>query len=350
MLRFTTLSIAIGSLLCGSAAAQPSPDTKASADALFADGQRLLAAGDVNHACQKLAASLAVLDQLGVRLGLADCHERQGRLASAWVELREAAALADKQADPRAAAAHQRADALTPRLARIKITVGDADRLPGLVVHRDGTPLPDAAIGLALPSDPGVYSIDAIAPGHQPWSTKVTVSKPGELIAVTVPRLAETGAAPVAVEPAAPAAPASDVAPPAAPAPAATPAPAPAATPTPEPPADPRARRQLLAIGVGAGGVIALVTGIGIGLDAKHKWDVVGADCTDNLCDAHGLSLNHSARNVGTAGTIVGGVGVAALVTGVVLYLTAPAAQPLVEHARLDVDPAGVRVGYQARF
>src|SRR6185369_7977058 len=85
------------------AAAQNASDTKAKANELFADGQHLIAAGDFDGACSKFEASLQLLDRLGVRLNLADCHERQGRTATAWAEFREAASQADKQGDDRAA-------------------------------------------------------------------------------------------------------------------------------------------------------------------------------------------------------------------------------------------------------
>jgi hypothetical protein len=47
----------------------------------------------------------------------------------------------------------------------------------------------------------------------------------------------------------------------------------------------------------------------------------------------------------------VGSVGVAALIAGTVLYLTAPVARPVIEHARLEVDrSAGLQVSFAARF
>jgi outer membrane protein assembly factor BamD (BamD/ComL family) len=66
------------------AAAQDASKTKtvadkAAADTLFYQGKHLIAAGDVDRACQAFETSLRLFDQLGVRLNLADCHERQGR-------------------------------------------------------------------------------------------------------------------------------------------------------------------------------------------------------------------------------------------------------------------------------
>jgi tetratricopeptide (TPR) repeat protein len=111
------------------AAAQNASDTKAAADALFDEGKRLIAAGNVDQACAKFEASLQRLDRLGVRLNLADCHEQQGRTATARAEFDEAALQAKERGDDRAAYARQRADALKPRLARLAISVPPASRV-----------------------------------------------------------------------------------------------------------------------------------------------------------------------------------------------------------------------------
>jgi len=167
--------------LCPALAAAQNADNKAAADALFDEGKRLLAAGDVDHACPKLEASLQLLDQLGVRLNLADCHERQGRTATAWAEFRAAASQADKRGDARATYARQRTDALAPRLVKLQISVPAANQLPGLTVKRDGAAVPSEAFDTPLPVNPGGYTIDASAPGHQAWSTRAEPKKPGEV-------------------------------------------------------------------------------------------------------------------------------------------------------------------------
>ena len=43
----------------------------------------------------------------------------------------------------------------------------------------------------------------------------------------------------------------------------------------------------------------------------------------NHLCDAEGVSINHDAHLFCNAATIVGGIGLAALITGTVLYVTA---------------------------
>ena len=295
------------------AAAQNTSDTKAAANALFEEGKRLITAGDVDDACSKFEASLQLLDQLGVRLNLADCHERQGRTATAWAEFSEAASQADKRRDARAAYARQRAGTLELRLTKLRISVLPANQLPALAVRRDGVVVPSEAFGTPLPVDPGSYTINASATGYLTWSTRIDARKPGAVITVEVPRLV---AVPANAEP------------------------------------DPQHRRHLLGLGVGGGGVALVGLAVVFGLEARSKWGSVGTHCDANhLCDAEGVSINHDARLFGNAGTIVGGIGLAALSVGTVLYVTAPAARPVIEHARLDVhENSRVQIGFGGSF
>lgn len=295
------------------AAAQNASDTKAAANALFDEGKRLMAAGDVDHACAKFEASMQLVDQLGVRLNLADCHERQGRTATAWAEFSEAASQAGKRGDPRAAYAHQRAEALAPRLTRLVISVAPANRPPGLVVRRDNVAVPSEAFGTPLPVDPGSHTITASATGDQTWSTRIESRMPGELVTVQVPRLI-------------------------------------AMRRIEEP--SPRSGRRLLGLGVGAGGIGLIGAAVALGLEARSKWASVGAHCdASHLCDAEGVSINHRARLYGNAGTVAGGLGLAALIAGTVLYVTAPAARPVIEHARVEVGAdASVQIGFAGRY
>ena len=71
----------------------------------------------------------------------------------------------------------------------------------------------------------------------------------------------------------------------------------------------------------------------------------------NRVCDDTGVSINHDARLLGNTGTIVGGVGLAALIAGTVLYVTAPAARGVIEHAQVDIhDNSRVQIGFGGRF
>ncbi len=81
---------------------------------------------------------------------------------------------------------------LEPKLSRLVIVVPDDARTDGLSVRRDGTILGEAALGTAMPVDPGQHRISAEAPGHEAWSTTVELGSTGDLRTVTIRPLAET--------------------------------------------------------------------------------------------------------------------------------------------------------------
>jgi hypothetical protein len=78
----------------------------------------------------------------------------------------------------------------------------------------------------------------------------------------------------------------------------------------------------------GGAGVAAVGFGIVLALSAKSSWENApgcnGTQCTSNA----GIDATNSARSTGVAATAVFIVGAAAATTGVVLWLTAPPAQP----------------------
>jgi hypothetical protein len=328
--------------------AQGSSGDKAAADALFDEGKKLLAAGDAAHACPKFETSLKLFDQLGTRLNLADCYEKAGRTASAWAEFREAASLADKRGDRRSKFARDRAAALQPRLVKLAIIVPPASRLPGLAVRRDGVAVPAELFDTPVPVDPGKYTVDAAASGYQGWSTTVDAATPGAELKVEVPKLAVV-----------PREPAPEV-------PRVVDQKLPKITPAGDIKVEPsvkasdedqpvdsgaRRRRHLVSYAVGGAGVVALGIGVVLGLEAKHKWDQAGSHCAGSVCDATGASIDSDARSLGNTGTIVGGIGLAAAATAVVLYLTAPPARAVAEHTSFQLLPrSGGVMTWTTRF
>lgn len=155
------------------------------ADSLFADGKRLVAAGSIDQGCEKFAASLALDPALGTTLHLAHCRDQQGRFAEAYRLFERAEALAKSRKDKRAAVARRELARLGKRVARVKLTIGNADT-PGLTVTLGDLTVTDLAAVQVV--DPGQYSIEVSAPGYVTWRT-VETALVGKSQTVVVPDL-----------------------------------------------------------------------------------------------------------------------------------------------------------------
>jgi serine/threonine-protein kinase len=312
-------ALAVGIACAASAAAQDGM-TKATAEALFADGRRLMASGDYVAACPKFAASQKLDPGIGTTLNLADCYEKLGRVASAWAEFRSAASGARAAgATEREQLATERARSLEARLSYLTITA--PARSAGLQIARDGAPIDPALLGTAIPIDPGAHTIEAVAPGKSKWSVSIDVGSSASRITVSVPELG------VGVAPGAPAAvrPVAD-------------------------PAQYGAAQRGLGIGVAALGAIALGAGTVFGLKASSNWDEAKSHCTayPHGCDVQAVSLAQDARAASNASTVSFVIGVAGLGGGALLFFTAPK-NPSTEKA-LSLRILPTEIALRARF
>jgi len=168
-------------LLGGRAHAQ-----RAEADVEFQRGRALLAKGDIAEACAAFEASMKLDPERGTLYNLGLCHEKLGKLASAWSELEELSRTDTNEARARDAKAH--AAALLPRLPRMHLVVESA--ADGLVVMRDNvdvTPL----VNKQAPVDPGKYTFEARAPGRQTFTLEVDLTTEGKTVEVEIPALHE---------------------------------------------------------------------------------------------------------------------------------------------------------------
>jgi hypothetical protein len=293
-----------------SAGAQPTPDQRAAAAALFEDGKKLMAAGKLDQACPKLAESQNLDPGMGTLFNLALCHEKAGRTASAWVGFREVAALAKAAGQgEREKVAHEKEAALEPKLIRLKITVSAG---AGVEVKRDGLVIGSAIWGTAVPVDPGKHVVSASAPGKETWETTITADQPGKTLTLEVPPLAEKKG-PAATPPPSPIAPAT---PPAQPAPDAAP---------------PRPWQRPLGITSLAVGAVGLGVGTAFGFMAKSAFDgsnTSGAcDAKTNRCSDAGLDQRADAVKKGNIGTGLFIAGAVLAAGGIVLWATAPSAK-----------------------
>jgi tetratricopeptide (TPR) repeat protein len=183
-------------LLAGTARAED----PAAAEALFQEGRKLLADGQVAAACEKLKESFAQESMSGTLLNLAACYEKQGRTATAWARFREAVSLAKAQGKAdQAAEATRRFKALELELSRIAIAVPEP--VPGLTIERDDQEVVPASYGVQVPVDPGPVQVVASAPGYKSFKVTVEVAPKRDKKTVTVPKLEKMEGAAVAQEP-----------------------------------------------------------------------------------------------------------------------------------------------------
>jgi hypothetical protein len=196
-------------------AAPPATDPVA-AEVLFQEGRRLLKAGDVFSAREKLIESLRLDPAVGTLANLAECEETLGRTASAWQRWRQAADQMSSR-DPRRRQALARAARLEKIVPRLRITV--ASGAPASIrVERDGVRLGEATFGVSMPIDPGHHVVVSSTLEHWPLRFDLIMTE-GET------RSLEVDVGPL-LEPVPPEAPP-------------TPAPAPGVRPAAPPPAGP---------------------------------------------------------------------------------------------------------------
>lgn len=289
------------------AAQQPGGDV-ATAQALFDDGKRLMAAGKYAEACPKLVESQRLDPGGGTLFAIALCHEAEGRTATAWADYN--LALAEAKRDGRkdreeAAAAKEKA--LEAKLTKVRVVVND--KTPGLALTRDGFSVGEAQWGTALPIDPGEHAFTAKAPGKIDWTQTVSIVGEGKTTDVVVPELGEAPKPPPPVVPPMTSAP-----------------PPPVTQPQPtELQSSGINAQKAWAVVAGGVGILGLGVGAGFGASAISKWHEASAKCPNDRCtDPSSLSTGKDAGRAADLSTVLVGVGAGALIAGIVLWITAP--------------------------
>lgn len=289
-------ALALTAVLAAPLAAHAQGGDKAAAESLFQEGKDLLKQGKTSEACPKFAESQRLEASVGTLLNLARCYEQLGRTASAWATYKEAATLARSVGQTerdREAAAKDFASKLEPRLSRLRIEAQSAPA--GVVIKRDGVVVGAGSLGSAIAVDPGEHTIEAIAPGYEPWSTKITVGAEADSKSVTVPALAPANGAQGGGTG------------------AVTGGEVPAAS------GDQNGMRTAAFV-LGGVGVVALgVGGVLGGLAASDAGEFKEA-CPNGACSGATMERVESARTKATVSTIGISVGAAALGAGVVLF------------------------------
>ena len=281
------------------------------AEALFRDGKQLMKEGKLGEACAAFEGSERAEHNVATVLSLADCRDKNRQYASAWALFLQADS--QTRSDPTKAVlnttAKRRARELEAKLSYLTINVPDESRIPELVVTRDGALVDPAEWNRAIPADGGSHVIAGKAPGHESWSTTVTLRPEADKQAVEVPRFK---ALPEIVNKSAHATAARDDG---------TGDEQPAS-----PPVSQFTQKRKIAIGIAAGGVV-VGGGMAVvfGLKANGLHDDALKACPASACTAAGASTARSTNaraisngHIATAGYAVMGVAIAG---GVALWL-----------------------------
>lgn len=294
--RSSLAALGIGALML---LARPAAAQKSEADKLFDEGAALMKQNRYTEACQKFAESNKLDPEIGGLLWLADCYSRNGQIASSYKTYKDAQKMAIERHDKkqRDKVAQKHIDELEPRLTKLTVLVPQDQRPEGLVVTRNGEKLSPSDFGLAVPVDPGSYTITATAPHYDKWEQKVDANGEGQTAQVTVGPLVKVATAP------------------------------PGPTPAEEAAGDPAMPYYIGGIVTGSVGLIALGVGSAFGLIAAGKLSDSNANghCdAQDTCDVVGLDLRSQAKDAALASTILFVAGGVALAAGITIVLLAP--------------------------
>jgi len=280
------------------------------ADALFREGRTLLDAKRFDEACPKLAESQKQEPGAGTLLALALCHEGQGKMATAWHELNEAAALGKRVGrNDLAGAAQKRANAMEPLLSRIVVHVPKGEDAE-YQVKCDGERLDSKQWDTPLVVDPGEHRVEVSAKGKVSRSYAVRLTGAG-VTEILVDKL-DDAPRPAAAKPdPAPVRLASTV----------------VATPAPAEESRGGAQRTIGLTIVGLG-VVGLGTGAYFGGRALSESAEGRRACSLTPCPAQEQAAASDANDRAKSSMLVSivtiGAGTGAIALGTIVYLMAP--------------------------
>lgn len=296
---------------------------QAEAEQRFRDGKKLMAEKQYAQACDAFETSNRLDPQVATLMNLADCREKNGQLQSAWTAFLEVER--QTRGDAKLAALNQtakeRAAKLEPRLSYLTVSVARDNEVEGLTLTRNGQSFDPGLWNTAIPVDGGRYVIAGRAPGHEEWSTTVTVPAEGGRVSVDVPRFKAVRAL---VEP--PPTKIED----------AVVLPAPSRL----------TGRRKLALGVGAAGLLAAGGGIVLGVQATGFDDDATAACPSltgcTRADEANALVGKAEQRALYANVAFGVAGVA-VIAAATLWLTgapdeAPAVAPIITSTSAGLD------------
>jgi len=284
--------------------AEPTTGERAIAESLYDRARRQMDEGQVTAACDSFAESQRLDPGTGTLLNLASCHETAGKLATAWVEFREAiAALRHDKRTDRLRYALDHVAAIEPRLAYVTISVPESAQGHAPVVTLDGRVLGPAAWGVEVPLDAGWHEVVAQFDTGGPWRATIKV-RDGQRRRLDIPSQVEMAGVrivdvddgvPVSSERASPRF-------------------------SPPPPNDSselaaeggasRPGSRVVGLVAGGAGILALGAGAYAGWRARDLWRQRNQACPMDTCTEEGARMGARAQSAATVATwtVVGGV------------------------------------------
>ena len=268
------------------------------AQALYDEARRLVQAGKYGEACPKFKESYQLDPGGGTMLNLADCYEKQGKTALAWSTFKEALVKAQRDGrDDRIDFANQHLAVLERKLARLTVNVPAEARAPGVTITVDGSPLGEAAWGVAMPVDPGSHAVRAEAPGKRPFATTIDTPSAATARSIDVPPLTDSPGESSGVHQVA------------------------ASATAPRATSAPSSSRATVGWAVGGLGVASLGVASYFGLHAFARWSDRNDACAAG-CSEDAKAAGDDARQAATLSTVGFAVGVAAVAGGAYLVLS----------------------------
>lgn len=300
-------AFAVAALSGASATRAQDNDRVQQATRLFEAARDNIARGDLAEACRQFDESERLDPQLGTKMHLADCYERQGKLASAWLHFRAAEMLAAERVaggsvEPREKIARLRAARIQKRMPTLRLVI-EAPQ-PDTLVTLDGRTIAARTWGTATPIDPGEHVLRVSAPGRVVWRQKFAIAEQKHQ-QLQVPELEHEVEAPpptaansaASVSAAAPESAASAIS-----APIVNNASS-AAAPGPD-------TLRIIAYALAGAGLIAGGTGVAFGIATNSTLSKRDALCPNDICrDARELAqvgkLTEDARDTSTPATVL---------------------------------------------
>jgi hypothetical protein len=181
----------------GAASTGDKRDPSTIAANLAKEGRALLAKGQLEPGCTKLAESVRESAKAAVAVELASCLEKQGKRALAYRALEDALTAAQRErSTSQEATVRSKQKALEKQLAFMKLALTE----PSTTVVLDGATLDATLPPSGVPLDPGSHTLMASAEGKKPWEWRQDL-KAGQRETVTVPALEDVPQAAAAPPP-----------------------------------------------------------------------------------------------------------------------------------------------------